>query len=80
MDIAALILSFFGLTLSIWTFIRFEAKERSTHNIQFVPVDQYGNAVTKQQQEIEKQYQEFDAPESLDEDEKEYFKKQEKIQ
>lgn len=39
MDLAALILAVLSLGLSLWTCIRFEAKERSQHVIQYVPAE-----------------------------------------
>jgi hypothetical protein len=78
MDIAAFVLSVISLSLSLWTFIRFEAKERSTHQIQMIPVDELGRAVKLD--DVKKNYREFDSPENLDEDEAEYFNRMEKIQ
>lgn len=61
--IASLIISLLTFVLSAWNFIRFEAKERSSHTIQYVdPLEQL-RASKVSGQELSKQFQEFDAGE-----------------
>lgn len=73
MEIAALILSVIALVLSIATFIRFEAKERSTHQVQLVPADTFADVPVPGKKTQPDTMMDFDDPRGLDLDEKKYF-------
>lgn len=73
MDIASLILSVIALVLSLITFIRFEAKERSTHQVQLVPADTLVDLKEPKRTQTQDPLMDFDDPRGLDLDEKKYF-------
>lgn len=74
MEIAALIISVIALILSISTFIRFEAKELSTHQVQLVPADSLVDLKSGKKPEVEQMMMDFDDPRGkLDLDEQKYF-------
>lgn len=71
MEIASLILSVIALGFSLAVFIRFEAKERSTHQVQLVPADTFVESTKTKVQD--NPLMDFDDPRGLDLDEKKYF-------
>lgn len=73
MDIAALILSVIALVLSIVVFIKFEAKERSTHQVQLVPADSLADLPVAKKTQPDNPLMDFEDPRGLDLDEKKYF-------